>query len=261
MSKEKIDYDKFNQFLKTTICRAGSKIMEYYGEDFNVSYKKDDSPVTLADQEAEKIILKDLKTLSPHIPIIAEESSAVGHIPDVDDIFWLVDPLDGTKSFISKNDEFTVNIALIENGNPTLGLIYAPALKTLYSTPSPSLATRQEMTDHIKFGKEEIISVRQKNIQKLTAVASKAHRDEQTDAFLKERNITDIKSVGSSLKLCMIAEGVADIYPRFGPTMEWDIAAGHAILNAAGGKIIHPNGDVFGYKKKGFFNGAFIASS
>ena len=259
MVVEKINYSEFNKSLKQTICRAGLRIMEIYVQDFDVDYKDDNSPVTKADQIAEEIIIADLKDLAPHIPIIAEESCAAGIIPDTENIFWLVDPLDGTKSFIAKNDEFTVNIALIENGVPTLGLIYAPALNLLYTAVPFSHAVRQKVTDHIELGAEEIIRVKKSDTQNLTALASKSHRDDETNNFLHKHNIKTTKSIGSSLKLCLLAEGSADIYPRFGPTMEWDIAAGHAILNAAGGIITHPSGEDFKYGKKAYLNGAFIA--
>jgi 3'(2'), 5'-bisphosphate nucleotidase len=254
-----INYDNYCEILRQTALKAGKKIMGIHSQGFDVNYKDDKSPVTIADEAAEKIILRDLKKIAPDIPIVAEESASAGNIPSVDKIFWLVDPLDGTKEFIARRKEFTVNIALIESGSPTLGIVYAPALATLYTAKNPDLCTLQKVTDLSTLGEEQVITVRDVPPSGISAVASKSHRDEKTNQLLEKYNVKDILSIGSSLKFCLLAEGKADFYPRFGPTMEWDTAAGHAVLNAAGGTITHPNGSPYLYNKPDFKNGPFIA--
>ena len=255
-----MNYNKYCEILRQTALEAGKKIMEIHSHGFKVSYKEDKSPVTIADEAAEKIILRDLKNIAPHIPIVAEESASAGNIPNVDNIFWLVDPLDGTKEFIARRKEFTVNIALIENGIPTFGIVYAPALATLYTAKNPKICTLQQVTDLITLGDEKVINVRDVPSSGIAAVASKSHRDDETNELLEKYNVKDILSIGSSLKFCLLAEGKADFYPRFGPTMEWDTAAGHAVLNAAGGNITHPDGTRYLYNKPNFKNGPFIAT-
>ena len=252
-------YDRYCDKLRTTAIEAGEKIMDVRNGNIKVSYKDDSSPVTLADQAAEDIILRDLNELTPEIPIVAEESASNGDIPDVADIFWLVDPLDGTKEFISGGTDFTVNIALIEDGKPTFGIIYTPALGDIYIARNPSTATLQKVVNGVCVGAETSIHVRKADTDNLTALASKSHLDDDTKAFLEDLGIKDKTSAGSSLKFCVVAVGDADIYPRFGPTMEWDIAAGHAILSAAGGSLTNPDGSPFQYSKPNFRNGAFIA--
>ena len=255
-----VTYQDLCNSLQKTAVEAGQKIMEIKEGKMGVTYKDDMSPVTLADQAAEDIILRALRKISPQIPIVAEESVSAGIIPEVQEKFWLVDPLDGTKEFISGGNDFTVNIALIENGAPTFGIIYAPALGHLYSTVEKSVATRQNVKNGNTIEDEIIISVRKASNNNLTALASKSHLDNQTKEFLDKLNVTNTVCAGSSLKFCVVAEGNADIYPRFGPTMEWDTAAGHAILNAAGGKVINPDGTDFSYCKPFYKNGAFIAT-
>lgn len=260
MTDKTINYSHFSETLYETALEAGRKIMEIFAQDFDVEYKDDKSPVTEADQAAEKIILRDLLKVAPDIPIIAEEQASAGNVPDVADKFWLVDPLDGTKEFVNKGTDFTVNIALIENGQPTFGIVYAPALGRMFVAKDPKTAVQMEIREMRFIGEEQAISVRDVPNSGITAVASKSHRDEQTNAFLEKLGITDIVSTGSSLKFCLVAAGEADIYPRFGPTMEWDTGAGHAVLNAAGGTVVNPDGTVFHYKKPDFRNGFFIAN-
>lgn len=252
-------YDRYCEKLRMTAIEAGEKIMEIRSGKIDVSYKEDSSPVTLADQAAEKIILRDLREIAPEIPIVAEESASEGNIPEVTDKFWLVDPLDGTKEFIAGGTDFTVNIALIEDGKPTFGIIYTPASGDIYIARDPNTATIQKVEDGVCVGAEMPIHVRKADRENLTALASKSHLDDDTKAYLEELNVKDKTSAGSSLKFCVVAAGHADIYPRFGPTMEWDIAAGHAILNAAGGSVTNPDGSPFQYNKPDFRNGAFIA--
>jgi len=256
----KTDTAAWSETLIKTSLEAGEKIMEIYALDFDVHYKEDKSPVTAADEAAEKIILRDLKKIAPHIPVIAEESATAGHIPHVDDIFWLVDPLDGTKEFIRKGKDFTVNIALIEKGQPVFGIVYAPALKRLFIARDIHNAVQLDLLDNGELGPEQPLNVRDIPEEGITAVASKSHRDDQTNAYLEEIGAQNIVSTGSSLKFCLVAAGEADIYPRFGPTMEWDTGAGHAVLRAAGGHVSNPDGSDFMYKKPDFRNGFFIAN-
>ena len=249
------------QSLIYTAQRAGGAIMAVYATDFAVRDKPDASPVTLADEAAEKIILEDLASIAPGVPVVAEESVAAGRVPKIADRFFLVDPLDGTKEFISHRDEFTVNVALIENGEPVLGVVFAPARRELFwgdvragkaghlgADPDgtmPSLGTG--------------IHAREAPPQGLVAVASRSHRSPETDAFLANYPVTEYLSVGSSLKFCLVAAGQADIYPRLGTTMEWDTAAGQAVLMAAGGSVTTLEGAPFRYGKPGFKNGNFLA--
>jgi 3'(2'), 5'-bisphosphate nucleotidase len=252
-------YKTYAATLRATAVEAGLKILEVQKGGLGITVKDDQSPVTIADQQAEIIILRDLKIVAPDIPVIAEESVSAGVIPETKEKFWLVDPLDGTKEFISGGTDFTVNIALVENGVPTFAIIYVPATGKLFTAFGSGKATLQLVTDGIISSQENDISVRPVPNDGMTAVASKSHMDEQTSSFLTSHNIENTVSVGSSLKFCIVAEGEADIYPRFGPTMEWDIAAGHAILNAAGGSVTNPDGTPFQYQKEDYRNGAFIA--
>lgn len=260
MTDQTVNYRLLAETLYETTLEAGRKIMEIFAQDFDVHYKDDKSPVTEADEAAEKIILRDLGIVAPNIPVIAEEQASAGKIPDVADIFWLVDPLDGTKEFIKKGTDFTVNIALIENGQPTFGIVYAPALGRMFVAKDPNTAVHMNIREGRFIGEEERISVRDVPKSGISAVASKSHRDDQTNAFLEKLGVTDIVGAGSSLKFCLVAAGEADIYPRFGPTMEWDTGAGHAVLSAAGGTVKNPDGTDFHYKKPGFRNGFFIAN-
>lgn len=260
MTNQKIDYRLLADTLYETTLEAGRKIMEIFAQDFDVTYKDDKSPVTEADQAAEKIILRDLAKVAPQIPVIAEEQASAGEIPDVADIFWLVDPLDGTKEFVRKGTDFTVNIALIENGQPTFGIVYAPALGRMFVAKDPKTAVQMTVREGRFMDEEQPIAIRDVPSSGAVAVASKSHRDAETNTFLEKLGITNVVSTGSSLKFCLVAAGDADIYPRFGPTMEWDTGAGHAVLKAAGGTVLNPDGTTFGYKKVGFLNGFFIAN-
>jgi 3'(2'), 5'-bisphosphate nucleotidase len=234
---------------------AGRVIMRHYHEGTEVSQKADKSPVTAADEAGEAIILEGLARLAPEIPVVAEEAVAKGHSPAVGDgPFWLVDPLDGTKEFIQKRGEFTVNIGLVEGRLPVLGVVLAPAIDTAWWGAVGHGATRR------RAGVTERIAVRPTpGPGGLIAVASRSHRDAETDAWLAAHGITETIACGSSLKFCAVAEGRADVYPRFGPTMEWDTAAGHAVLRAAGGEVVTTQGAPFGYAKPDFRNPGFIA--
>jgi len=233
---------------------AGKVILQVYATDFDVRGKADDSPVTEADQRAEALILPALAELTPDIPIVSEEAVAAGDIPRVGDRFWLVDPLDGTKEFIKRNGEFTVNIALIQLGRPTLGVVLAPALDRLYAGSTGHGAFLEDGVHHRK------IACRRVPPTGLTVVASRSHGDtEALDRFLAGRTVASQANAGSSLKFCLVAAGDADLYPRFGRTMEWDTAAGHAVLAAAGGRVMTVQGDELLYGKPGFENPHFIA--
>jgi 3'(2'), 5'-bisphosphate nucleotidase len=240
---------------------AGAAVMGIYGHDAGIGSKTDGSPVTEADIAAERIILRRLRELAPGIPVVAEEEAAAGRMPGAARRFILVDPLDGTREFLKRNGEFTVNIALIEDGSPVAGAVYAPALETLWIggvtagkvsiTPGLPLAASKE---------SETIRVRSAPLR-LIAVASRSHADPETEALLDRLPLEDRIVAGSSLKFCRVAEGQADLYPRFSPTMEWDTAAGHAVLAAAGGTVVTPRGDPFLYDKVEFGrrNGPFVA--
>jgi len=240
--------------LVPLILEAGALVMRVYATDFQVEIKDDESPVTVADQCAEKVIVAGLKRLAPEIPVVGEEAASAGDIPDVSHRFWLVDPIDGTKEFISRNGEFTVNIALVDHGEPVLGLVLAPALGTLYAG-AVGLGAWVEVG-----GVRRDIAVRAEPADGLTVVGSRHHgNDAAVDAFLAGRRVAANRRVGSSLKLCILAEGLADVYPRFGRTMEWDTAAGDAILRAAGGAVRTVDGALLRYGKPGFENPDFAA--
>ncbi|MEM7650464.1 MAG: 3'(2'),5'-bisphosphate nucleotidase CysQ [Pseudomonadota bacterium] len=243
---------------------AGEIIMKYYEGlvDMEVDTKNDDSPVTLADREAEGFIQMSLEMLTADIPIIGEEAVALNKAPKLGDseYFWLVDPLDGTKEFIGGSDEFTVNIALIKNGVPVLGVVYAPAKGEMYSGFEGGKATRW-MQDS---GTEKEISVRPSPKQGLTVVASKNHGDaSKLDKFLEQFKVEKLTKRGSSLKICAVAAGKADIYPRFGLTCEWDTAAADAVLRAAGGVITDLDGNrlQYGGADPKWLNPEFVACS
>jgi 3'(2'), 5'-bisphosphate nucleotidase len=252
--------------LIPSILEAGAVEMRYYLTDVEVEAKADRSPVTAADKEAEAILLKALAEIAPGVPVVAEEAVSEGRLPQIGDMFFLVDPLDGTKEFINKRGEFTVNVALIEHGAPVLGLVYAPAIGELYATLGPGRAglarvatdVRARGIDDYSFAD---IHVRAPDPERLVAVASRSHMTAETEAFLARYAIAERRDSGSSLKFCAIARGDADIYPRLAPTMEWDIAAGHAVLLAAGGSVTSPDGRPMRYGKttSGFRNGDFIA--
>ncbi len=245
--------------------RAGAKIMEIYATEFSANQKADLSPVTIADEQAETIILGELKKHWPDIPVVAEEAASAGKIPTVAQQFFLVDPLDGTKEFVSRNGEFTVNIALIKNGLPVLGVVYAPALPRMFlgeQNHGAQLSTLG-VSDPLSSAVWQSMKTRALPADGATVLASRSHRDAETEDYLATLTVKKIIGAGSSLKFCTIAAGEADIYPRFGRTMEWDTAAGQAVLMAAGGKVNCATGEplVYGKTQRGFDNPAFIASA
>ncbi|WP_312796174.1 3'(2'),5'-bisphosphate nucleotidase CysQ [Tianweitania sp.] len=251
--------------FETLALQAGRAVMDVYQVDFPVELKADASPVTEADAKAEAIILAGLREAYPDIPCVAEEEASAGICPpELDGLFFLVDPLDGTREFIKRNPEFTVNIALIRQGIPVIGVVYAPARSVLYSA-SPEGAFRIDTVNH-KPGERRNIIVRTPT-RVPTVVASRSHRTEETDSYIQTCGAVELVSIGSSLKFCLLAEGEADIYPRFGRTMEWDTAAGDAILRAAGGTTRRVDGEPLTYGKRGqaedcdFSNPWFIADT
>ena len=234
----------------TEIARAaGVEILAVRKRGAAVREKADRSPVTDADEAANALIVARLRALTPDIPIIAEESVAAGDIPAIGPRFWLVDPLDGTREFIADRDEFTVNIALIEEGRPTLGVVGVPARNELYGGAA----------DLGAWSENGPIAARPVPDTDPLAVASRSHGSIETEAWLDNHGITHTIRAGSSVKFCRLAEGAADLYPRFGRTMEWDTAAGHAVLVAAGGSVRILDGTDLLYGKPGFENPHFIA--
>ncbi|MEP3246982.1 MAG: 3'(2'),5'-bisphosphate nucleotidase CysQ [Sneathiella sp.] len=249
------DRENLCQIITALALKAGDEILTIYNRDFDVATKDDESPVTEADVAAEKIILEGLVSATPDIPVLAEESVAEGRIPDLSGgTFWLVDPLDGTKEFVHKRGEFTVNIALVENGKPTMGVIHVPAKDTTYYAFGSGNAWMMENR-----GTPYRIEAREAPAEGLTVVASRSHRTPETDDYISRYTVADLISAGSSLKLCILAEGKADLYPRLGRTMEWDIGAGQAILEAAGGAVETLEGASLSYGKPGHDNPHFVA--
>lgn len=231
-----------------------------YESGFTVEHKADASPVTEADRASEAVILEQLRRLAPATPVVAEESAAAGHIPQVGDAFFLVDPLDGTKEFIHRRGDFTVNIALIRRGQPALGVVYAPVSGMMYAGEVASArALRFLHPTTGQPGARQTLKVRPVPPDGLTAVVSRSHSTPETEAYLRHYSVRQRVSVGSSLKFCLLAAGEADLYPRLGPTMEWDTAAGHAVLAAAGGQVLAPGNAPLRYGKPQFRNTYFIA--
>ncbi|HTU67059.1 MAG TPA: 3'(2'),5'-bisphosphate nucleotidase CysQ [Steroidobacteraceae bacterium] len=249
------------QSLIYTAQRAGGAIMAVYATDFAVHEKSDASPVTVADEAAEKIILNDLAHIAPGVPVVAEEAVSAGKVPVIAERFFLVDPLDGTREFVARRDEFTVNVALIENGEPVLGVVFAPARRELFwGDVTQKRAGRIDADpDGTMPSLGNAICARPAPPRGMVAVASRSHRTPETDAFLANYPVTEFRSIGSSLKFCLVASGEADLYPRVGTTMEWDTAAGQAVLMAAGGSVTTLEGAPFRYGKPGFKNGNFVA--
>ena len=243
---------------------AGEVILNYYNENVDVIYKDDESPLTKADLASHKIITDSIKKITPDIPILSEEEFIDWKIRKKWKKYWLIDPLDGTKEFIKKNDEFTVNIALIENNRPILGVIYTPALNELFYSiknfGSYKILTKKKLNT-LKDAKR--ISINKNKSNQVKIVGSRSHSNPILEKWVnKNFNEFDILQKGSSLKFCLIAEGSADIYPRFGPTSEWDIAAGHIILEEAGGKLKSiDNKEILYNEKENILNPDFFAYS
>jgi 3'(2'),5'-bisphosphate nucleotidase len=253
--------DQIALALAEIALATGPAIMEIYAADSGSRAKSDGSPVTEADERAEAIIHARLKGIAPEIPIVAEEATAGGAELRIADQFFLVDPLDGTREFLKRNGEFTVNIALVRDGAPIAGAVYAPALARLWVGGDSAWTCKVEVGAALPAAAERRRLATRPAPEKLVALASRSHRDAVTEAFLARIPVGDVTSAGSSLKFCVVAEGEADVYPRFGPTMEWDTAAGDAVLRAAGGIVLQPDGSPFVYGKAetGLRNGAFVA--
>jgi 3'(2'), 5'-bisphosphate nucleotidase len=231
--------------LTIAALKAGREIMNVHKAGPHVTYKNDCSPVTEADQRAEDIILSALQQSFPGIPVIAEESAANGIVPETENEFFLVDPLDGTKEFVSGKDDFTVNIALIRSGVPVLGIVYAPALGAAWSGHD-TVAEKLAISADYEISDRRFIRTRTRQANPV-AVISRSHCTAKTEAFVAENGLMDSISIGSSLKFCMLAEGMADVYPRFSRTMLWDTAAGDAVLRAAGGVTLNMAGNPLTY--------------
>ena len=251
--------------LTDAAARAGAAIMAHYHEGPEVKLKDDLSPVTRADHDAEAILLAALEQLAPDVPVVSEEASC-GKEFHLGARFFLVDPLDGTKEFIQKRSDFTVNIALIEHGRPRFGLVYAPARSLLAVTLAKDQAVEAELAPNESGADLAELACRPLRVRApapegFVAVVSHSHLDADTEAFLAKLKIAKRSSAGSSLKFLLVARGEADVYPRFGPTMEWDIAAGQAVLEAAGGIVVTGDGKPFRYGKveTGLRNPSFVA--
>lgn len=252
MKTDPAERTRLSRLFAAIAERAGAAILDVYATA-TATTKADGSPVTEADIAAHKVILDGLARDCPDYPVISEEDAA-HRTPDPAESFILVDPLDGTREFISRNGEFTVNIALVEGGRPVVGVVLAPALGRIWAGAVGSGAWSKAVgeADWTRIG------CRHPEAEGVVAVASRSHRDADTEAFLAGQPVAGLRSVGSSLKFCLVAAGEADVYPRFGPTMEWDTAAGQAVLDAAGGQVTCPDGAPFVYGKSGWRNGPFI---
>lgn len=241
--------------LKKLVRDAGDAILNiYHSDDFNIELKGDQSPVTKADLAAHHILVKGLAHITPEIPIVSEEDSNSLEVPKTNSLYWLIDPLDGTKEFINKRDEFTVNLALIENHQSVFGFVGVPALNTLYWGGKDYKAYKATEPSQA----EQINTRKPSNILKV--FASKSHLNADTEAFIQNLpSETELVQAGSSLKFLRIAEGEADIYPRLAPTCEWDTAAAHAVLEGAGGSVHQVDNEPVIYGKSDILNPYFIA--
>ncbi|MGM7702956.1 3'(2'),5'-bisphosphate nucleotidase CysQ [Pseudalkalibacillus sp. Hm43] len=265
------DLNLFDLFR--TSLEAGKEILDVYAQDFEVEFKEDESPLTQADQQAHESIMKGLKAIDPDIPVLSEEGRAIPYEERREwSRFWLVDPLDGTKEFIKKNGEFTVNIALIEGEYPSIGIIYAPALDVFYfgcvgeGSFKLENASKTEVRDERDLISKSTRLPEIKDRQVTRVVASRSHMSEETEAFIKELEAkhgeVEVVSSGSSLKFCLVAEGKADYYPRYAPTMEWDTGAGQAIVEAAGGTVSrYEDNQRFYYNREDLLNGWFLVTT
>ena len=255
-----IDKNALVSAMRRLSVEAGRTIMDVYERsDLDVRSKDDSSPVTEADEAADAVISAGLKAEFPGLPLVTEEQAAT-HALDVS-TFLIVDPLDGTKEFIKRRGDFTVNIALVEDGVPTLGVVYAPARERMFLTTAGGGAVEEiGPFDLDEPGETVPIKVSVPDTDALRVVASKSHRDQATDDYIAQFNVSDLVSAGSSLKFCLVAAGEADFYPRLGPTMEWDTAAGHAVLRAAGGEVLDKSTlQPLRYGKAAFRNPFFLA--
>ncbi len=255
MNSTILNENHINALLEISI-EAGNSILDIYSTNFQINSKEDSSPVTTADIASNKIITRGLNKITPHIPILSEESSLISYAERSKwNQYWLVDPLDGTKEFIKKNGEFTVNIALISNNKPIFGIVHAPVFSDIYwGHNSLGSYVKHKNQSHQK------IMVQDRVKSPIRIATSRSHKSSNEINFLDNIKDSIEIPIGSSLKFCYLASGKADIYPRFGPTSEWDIAAGDAILRAAGGEVLDSNRNIFCYNvKKSIINGSFFA--
>ena len=255
-----MDYARLIPIIRRLALEAGDRIMEVYnGPEFEVRSKSDTSPVTVADEAADEIISAGLRAEFPDVVLITEEQAASHALTA--QTFLIVDPLDGTKEFVQRRGDFTVNIAYVENGVPVRGVVYAPAQGRLFYTREDGVAVEESgAMDKAVVGAQAVISVTKPDNGALMVVASKSHRDAATDEYIAKYAVKDMKSAGSSLKFCLVATGEADLYPRLGRTMEWDTAAGDAVLRGAGGQVVRFDDHTpLAYGKAGWDNPFFIA--
>ena len=261
-----MDFDRLVPLIRRLALQAGDRIMEVYdGPDFEVKSKSDTSPVTIADEAADEIISAGLRAAYPDVVLITEEQAASHALTA--STFLIVDPLDGTKEFVQRRGDFTVNIAYVQNGVPLIGVVYAPAQDRLFYNIAPAHAVEELLhPDHKRHHLDDVgmqiaLSVNKAPVNAaLMVVASKSHRDAATDDYIGKYGVKDMKSAGSSLKFCLVATGEADIYPRLGRTMEWDTAAGDAVLRGAGGSVVRFDDHTpLTYGKQGWDNPFFIA--
>ncbi len=247
------DYARLAATARQLALEAGRTIMAFYRDGTPVETKADSTPVTEADRAADRLIVAGLQAATPDIPVISEESTSTG-LPPAGGRFWLVDPLDGTRDFIARTGEFTINIALIEGGRPVLGVLHAPVQDETYVADGLGQAVRM-----VGDGPPQAIRARPVPARGPAVIASRLHRDAETDAYIAGLEPARIESAGSALKFGLLARGAADVYPRFGRTMEWDTAAGQAILTAAGGHVRDLQGHELRYGKADFVNPSFVA--
>ena len=254
------DHEELERVCRRLALEAGARIMEIYAaDDFEIRTKSDASPVTEADEAADALIAAGLRAAFPDIPLITEEQAA-SHAQRAE-TFLIVDPLDGTKEFVQRRGDFTVNIAYVENGVPIRGVVYAPAKRRLFYTRADGRSVEETgALDPDAPGPTQPLSVSTPDNGALMVVASKSHRDAATDDYIARYRVRDMTSAGSSLKFCLVATGEADLYPRLGRTMEWDTAAGDAVLRGAGGRVVRmDDGTPLPYGKPGYENPFFIA--
>jgi len=260
------DCRRLVELLLPAVLAAGRIEMRHFTAGVAVETKADTTPVTAADQEAEEALIEGLKHAAPGVPVIAEEAVAAGNMPTIKDAFFLVDPLDGTRGFIKRSPEFTINIGFVEDERPVFGIIYAPALELFFATIAPDQAVETRIApgaEGVQLAQYQFrtLRTREPDPNALIAFASRSHATESTDAFLKRLPIAETRKASSSLKFCLIARGEADLYARLGQTSEWDTAAGQAILAAAGGSVTTLDGQPLRYgKREGrFANPNFVA--
>ncbi|WP_186579982.1 3'(2'),5'-bisphosphate nucleotidase CysQ [Aquibacillus kalidii] len=262
----------FTDLLQISL-KAGREILDVYEKDFGVQTKSDDSPLTEADQRSHNVIMAELTNIYPEIPVLSEEGTTITYEERKNwDMFWLVDPLDGTKEFVKRNGEFTVNIALIKENYPVLGIIYAPVTDTAYFAKEGHGSFKVEKASELKLTNDQVILENSDKLplyndaSTINVVASRSHMSDETKAFVedlqKQHDHVNVVSAGSSLKFCLVAEGKADYYPRYAPTMEWDTGAGQAIIEGAGGKVTRYSDNTrFRYNKENLRNDWFLVSA